>query len=428
MARIRQALLYGILALFLLLALPHDRLLLTPAERLAAPHLYNLVEWETSQFLDKWWHRVWSAMPWASSPGDPEALVTEYFRLGDRERQLEADLQKAAALPLEERSQRLPEIQDMLDDLRRQRARLQRPVEETLEAAIGSVLAEEGVPLRLGPIRFPPVDFTFDERPPVLVISPRDRIQRIEDVLLDPDISLAQREQLEERILREENLSALVQGIGGIATYPSIISPSGSLLDTLIIASHEWLHHYFFFRPLGQSYRATSQLQTLNETVANLAGQEIGDRVYERLTGEKVARNGPGKAPPEEDQQPGFDFGEEMRETRLRVEELLGAGRVEEAEGYMEQRRQVFAEQGFFIRKLNQAYFAFHGTYADDPGSISPIDGELRELRELTPSLGRFLRLVSGVSSYEEFQALLERHRARRGRPASVLTPQPWSP
>ena len=69
----------------------------------------------------------------------------------------------------------------------------------------------------------------------------------------------------------------------------------------------------------------------------------------------------------------------------------------------MERRRVVFEEHGFHIRKLNQAYFAFHGTYAESPTSVSPIGDQLHEMHELVPDLGDFIDIVSGMSSYEEF-------------------------
>ena len=103
-----------------------------------------------------------------------------------------------------------------------------------------------------------------------------------------------------------------------------------------------------------------------------------------------------------------FDFRLEMRTTRLRAEELLGEGKIEEAEQYMEQRRQFLADHGHYIRKLNQAYVAFHGTYADNPASISPIFDQLSDLRSASPSLGEFVKVVAAVSSYDEFLELLE--------------------
>ena len=108
----------------------------------------------------------------------------------------------------------------------------------------------------------------------------------------------------------------------------------------------------------------------------------------------------------------GFDFNEEMQRTRLRVDELLEEGKIEEAEAYMEERRLVFEEHGFHIRKLNQAYFAFHGTYADSPSSVSPIGDQLHEMHELVPDLGDFIDIVSGMSSYTEFLDVLANLRA----------------
>ncbi|HRO24702.1 MAG TPA: hypothetical protein PLR07_10460, partial [Promineifilum sp.] len=55
-----------------------------------------------------------------------------------------------------------------------------------------------------------------------------------------------------------------------------------------------------------------------------------------------------------------------------------------QAEDYMEQRRRVFLDNGYNIRKLNQAFFAFYGGYAAEPGGAAgedPIGPMLREIR-----------------------------------------------
>ena len=103
-----------------------------------------------------------------------------------------------------------------------------------------------------------------------------------------------------------------------------------------------------------------------------------------------------------------FDFNAEMRETRLTVDRMLESGDVDGAEEYMESRREEFVSGGHPIRKLNQAFFAFYGAYAESPASSSPIGGQVRRLRELTPDLGTFLGLVSSISSYDQFLTLLE--------------------
>ncbi|MEK7849056.1 MAG: hypothetical protein AAB270_09040, partial [Chloroflexota bacterium] len=68
--------------------------------------------------------------------------------------------------------------------------------------------------------------------------------------------------------------------------------------------------------------------------------------------------------------------------------------------------RQRLVGIGYAIRRLNQAYFAFHGSYAESPQSTSPIGEELRRLREKSGSLGEFIRRIASVSSYQEFRAL----------------------
>ncbi|MFN2146414.1 MAG: hypothetical protein ACK2T7_13765, partial [Anaerolineales bacterium] len=108
---------------------------------------------------------------------------------------------------------------------------------------------------------------------------------------------------------------------------------------------------------------------------------------------------------------PAFDFRYEMYKTRVRVDELLAQGDVEKAEKYMEYRRGVFWENGYQIRKLNQAYFAFHGAYADSPVSSAgedPVGAAVRQLREQSNSLIAFIDAISKVKSYAQLLALVE--------------------
>jgi hypothetical protein len=83
----------------------------------------------------------------------------------------------------------------------------------------------------------------------------------------------------------------------------------------------------------------------------------------------------------------------------------------------MEMRRAMFVENGYRIRKLNQAYFAFYGSYADQPGATGadPIGPALRELRFYSPSLQDYIHLVRGLTSFNEVQAALDDLRARSG-------------
>jgi hypothetical protein len=279
-------------------------------------------------------------------------------------------------------------------------------VEDTLEEELSAVLKEQGLRWKLGPFRllFPPVDLRLDRMPDLLAISPRDRIGLTGTRLLRGGLVLGEKGALEERVLREQGLSALVVNLGGLATYPTIISPTQSGRAVLDTMAHEWLHQYWFFHPLGFSYTSSAEMTTLNETAADIAGRELGELLFQRLGGHLPPPSP--QAPREES--PGFDFDREMRQTRLQVDALLGQDRIEAAERYMEERRLLFVENGYNIRKLNQAYFAFNGTYAESPASVSPIAGQLHELRGGSPDLGAFVRTMAGFGSYQEFLDYLE--------------------
>ena len=293
--------------------------------------------------------------------------------------------------------------------VRARRGELQPDVEEALESAVSAVAKDQ----RLGAVGefiFPPVDIRLTEPPKVLVTSPRDRIERTQDVLVDPHVQVEEREAIESQLLESEDLSALVLDIGGVATYPASLYSGGDLKGTLGIAAHEWLHHYLFFKPLGQNMFKSSDMQALNETLADLAGREIGEMALGHFT---TALAGSSPQIPVDNSgeiQDGeiskgevFDFRREMRDTRALVDELLTLGMVEEAESFMEQQRQVFVANGFNIRKLNQAYFAFNGTYADSAASSSPIGDQLKRYRTAMPDVGTFVREVAGHSTYQEF-------------------------
>jgi hypothetical protein len=184
------------------------------------------------------------------------------------------------------------------------------------------------------------------------------------------------------------------------------------------VIAHEWVHHWLTFHPLGLSYAADAQVRTINETVASIVDQEVGQTVIERFYPEFVPPPPPEDPPIPEiesnpDTPPPFDFNAEMAETRITVDRLLAEGKVEEAEAYMEERRQVFVAHGYRIRKLNQAYFAFYGAYAAEPGATGadPIGPALREIRQRSPSLRIFLDRVASINSFDDLQTVLENAR-----------------
>ncbi len=388
-----------------LLALPPDSRHFNPAQREGAPHLYNITFWELSNISDKWTAKAKSLMS-RDAVAARVRDTRDYFAVNKEMAHVRGRLRQASARDMHEETAKM---QALLDDTEAQAESLSAGAEETVEAYISAVLIAEGLGM-FGDVVFPPVDVRLTQPPKLLIVSPRERIDRKHDALLRPDMSLSERERVEYRIFRDDNMSALVEDIGGLATYPASVANGHPIRWTVQAASHEWLHHYFFFKPLGQHMFDNDDMFQLNETIANVAGREIGSRAYEAMAEDSLVQEQAyaGAAANGADGPPPFDFASEMRETRLTVDDMLAADRIEEAEAYMEERREIFVENGYPIRKLNQAYFAFYGTYADLPAAVSPIGDQVKRFRELVPDLGEFLDAVSGISSYEEFLKMLE--------------------
>jgi hypothetical protein len=249
---------------------------------------------------------------------------------------------------------------------------------------------------------FPPVSFELEDALNLLVVSPRDRIERSREAFIQPDITVAQAETLESQ-LDAYNVSSLVIPLGGLgATYPSFVIQSSNLEYTLKSIAEEWLHQYMAFRPLGFRYVLyltglieDNDIATLNETIVGVAAEEIGEQVYQQYY---AAYFPPDVETPSDGSSSDFDFNAAMREIRVDVDAYLAAGEVAAAENYMAESRQMLETHGYYIRKLNQAYFAFHGSYAYSESSIDPIGEQTRAFRQASGSLKNYLDTASGFT------------------------------
>jgi hypothetical protein len=158
----------------------------------------------------------------------------------------------------------------------------------------------------------------------------------------------------------------------------------------------------------------------MNETTANICGEEVGHLVMEKnypeLLQSSSSRNltsfNKATLPSNQLDDPlPFDFRAEMHETRVTVDKLLAEGKIDEAESYMEKRRQVFWDNGYLLRKLNQAYFAFHGAYADVPGGAAgedPVGPAVRALRDQSDSLANFVNTIAWMTSFQQLQQAIQ--------------------
>jgi hypothetical protein len=312
------------------------------------------------------------------------------------------------------------DLRSELDQLYTRRAQLQPLAEEILQDQIATTAAESG--LALGGETLPPVLYHTTPLPHALIISPREVIRQDADISISPDLTIDQMSELEDKVDKSMNVSSLVVGVGGIGLYPTMVMQTTDINWLAEVISHEWVHNFLTLRPLGLNYMTDSQMRIVNETVASIAGKELGQAVIARYYPEFMPVPTPTPTPPgvqptpqPTENPPGFDFRAEMHITRLAVDSLLAEGKIEQAETYMELRRRVFWENGYHIRKLNQAYFAFHGAYADQPGgaagaSEDPVGEAVRALRANSASLAEFLNRISWMWTFKQLQQAVSKN------------------
>ena len=334
------------------------------------------------------------------SEQEKRAKVARFFELN----RLIADDEQLAGNPDADPALRASVLAE-LPALRAERSEMSNTVQRILEGRLTRVIKEAGLTRRFGgDVVWPPVNIEFQDPPSVLVKSPRSEIRIESEQLLEGDLPIERAEQLEAKAERDGATSALVVRIGGIAMYPAIIPEDADYAFVMEDIAHEWMHHYLFFTPLGRRYFSSGKLTTLNETVADLAGRELGARlVAEYPLGPSYVSSGGVMASPAG----AIDFVAEMRALRRQVEALLADGKIEEAERLMEEKRRYLADNGYYIRKLNQAYFAFHGSYADSAGSIDPIGPKLDALREESVSLKAFVERARELTSEADLDRAL---------------------
>lgn len=305
-------------------------------------------------------------------------------------------------------------LRAQLDGLYQQREELQPLTEAVIQQMVSYVVDQLGLDFLGQPL--PQVMFESTPLPWALIVSPRKVIRQDHNISLEVDLTVEDHVQLEERIAAEQDVSTLVVPVGGIGTYPSMIAQSTNINWLMEVVAHEWTHNYLTLNPLGVRYGESPEMRTINETTASIAGNEIGAAVIAEFFPEFVPPpppppQEPPAEPAPEPQPPAFDFRAEMHETRVTVDDLLANGQIEEAEAYMEARREFLWDNGYRIRKLNQAYFAFYGAYADTPGGSAgedPVGAAVRDLRAQSGTLGDFIQRIADVTSFDDLLELLE--------------------
>lgn len=392
---------------------PPPGALKTRADRLVADLRFDFWGWEVQALWDKF--TLWLLQP------------QRYMREADRSRFVRDWVDRVAeAQRLEWKINEAytdPSVRDPLKETRSLRARRDRirreiavrqPIAEAIiEEQVGVVLAQDASGILGQPA--PPVGIHITPLPYFLIASLRERITLIYQAELVPGLTADRADALEDQIDRSLNISSLVTPVGGMSAWPAMVLEFPSLEWWTEVTAHEWTHHYLYFFPLGWEYERNWEARVINETVASLVGWELARRTLARYYPDLAPTEEPW--PEEEEESPvpppppepgAFDFNREMHETRIRVDDFLLRGQIEEAEKYMERRRQFFWEHGYRIRKLNQAFFAFYGSYAAEPVGAAgkdPVGPAVRKVWRMTAKdPRRFLQQVRGVTSLEQLR------------------------
>lgn len=405
---------YGILLVILLFGVQRSTIPLglqwNAISLIVQQHRFDYVRWEFEALSSKVNQTLFGLHPFMD-----EAAASQYVRdyMADlvTVQQLEAQINRIYADPaiadpdaasVEERATR--------DEQRRSLAARQPLVEGILEGQVAAVLVEQGFGT-LGQL-LPPMSMHFTQVPNLLIVSPRDEIRFDVSINVVP-LPVDEISVIETRIEAEHDVSALIVPLGGIALYPAMIIETTSIERAVEVFAHEWLHHYLFAFPLGLNYDFAGDARVINETTAQIFGLEIVPlvmaRFYPMLATTQVPSNPNAVRVAYQTEDAPFNYGVEMDITRRRVDELLTAGDVEAAEAYMEERRAWFVANGYLLRRINQAYFAFYGGYqtgAPGVAGADPVGPAVRALLDASPSIHDWVVTMRDITTREQLLAV----------------------
>jgi hypothetical protein len=357
--------------------------------------------------------------PFLFERGTNKHLVFEYLRVTQQLIQTEGSIEQIFADPaVTNKESTSAFLRTKRDELIAKQNSLAPFAESALQSQLSESLAQLGLTMAGQPL--PPTLYHVSSTPLALIVAPRDHIHQIANVSVLPTLTLDEQIKLEDEVAQSLDVSTLVVGIGGVGVYPTMVTETTDLRWMLETIAHEWTHNYLNVRPLGLNYSTTPELRTMNETTASIVGSEVGNLVLQNYYPEMLASStsrglisfSQSFLPSNRlDDPPPFDFRAEMHETRVTADEMLAQGKIEEAEVYMETRRQLFWDNGYLLRKLNQAYFAFQGAYADVPGGAAgedPVGPAVRALREQSDSLEDFINTIGWMTSFEQLQEAIK--------------------
>lgn len=400
---------------------------------------FDYVSWEINALATKTSQALWGGHPYMTEEARSQ-FVRDYMADLEQARQLEGQIQTIYTDPTVADPEAVTaDLRAARDALRNDLESRQPLAESILEGQVSDVLVDEGFGT-LGQV-LPPVSMHFTRMPYLLVVSPRDEIERAVELTID-QLPLEEIVEIEERIFAERDMTSLIVPLGGMALFPAMIAETTNLTWAVETFAHEWIHHYLFFFPLGMNYFSVTgsgrETMIINETTADTFGKEIRQLVLQRYYPELATANAPMQYTPtlisNQRQEEPLDLGRVMHVTRVRVDKALmdiqgiqakadvltahnltdkadafteqAQTLIVDMEDYMEERRVLLYENGWRIRKLNLAYFAFYGGYQaggrPGVGGADPIGPAVQDIRAMSPTLHDFVVAMRGITTRDE--------------------------
>ena len=369
---------------------------------------FDYLEWTLDAFWVKFSQAAMGIDRYRTDAQNAETVLA-FIDMARRIQQSEGELQSILADPaIKDKVSASEDVHARLTADYALREKLGPLAESILQNQFEAVLRSEH--LTVGGQAIPSVLYHITSAPMALIVSPRDVIAQAHNISIQPDMTIDEQVALEDAVARGLDRSTLMVPIGGVGLYPSMVTQTSNINWLAEVIAHEWSHLYFSLRPLGMSYLKTPALRTMNETSAKLIGRELGAILIEQYYPDFVPSPPPEPPtdPPDENVEPPapvFDHREALRETRIQADRMLSEGRIEQAEQYMELRRRYLWDNGYRLRKLNQAFFAFYGAYADVPGGAAgndPVADAVRTLWDQRESVLDFMSTIGWMTMPEQ--------------------------
>ena len=226
------------------------------------------------------------------------------------------------------------------------------------------------------------------KRPALLVVSRRDSLEIVKYEGLGDNISETEKRALEKKF-EDKGYSAYIFTAAGVATKPIRSDENTAPNKLLKILGHETAHHYFFGKPLGKNYGESAECHAINETSAEIVGEELG-----AYCSSKILRNSPTM---QSVITGGTKWMERLGETTRHVEKLLSEGKLEQAETYMKKKH------------TNQAQLVLWKMYGSD--KENGMTRTLNALKSECYDLKDFAETVSQTMNYKQVEDALAQKR-----------------